>query len=299
MAEDYFTRTRLANKLDRDYLLSVKDIGNIRSQIHAERFHKHADPALSMRMLVEDELGGVGGDNILLYQEQQVQRAPGAKQKNVSMQSVLLDPVSPLDDSAEGSETGVCPPPPLAPLSDAPTGVMGARSPASVVAATATGQHPATKSKGSSEEVQVRSTLELAVYPLPVSVHGALRVCMCARARVCDLGDHRLYTAKHLCIIQQSVPCRCCSRCDAGVEALLARDHDSLAEGDVQEVRKGVLPGPTQLGLMPPAHTSRQFHDGNVRFGPIPYILILTLQPARPIAARLYPCTASIMSRQI
>jgi len=107
-ALDYFSRTRLANKLDRDFLLDVKTVGNIRSKIHDERFRRHRNDAMSMRYLVEDELGGTGpGKTVFLYQEQMIERINGEPvvAPTAVRQTVLLDdPVSVLDVLAEEEE---------------------------------------------------------------------------------------------------------------------------------------------------------------------------------------------------
>lgn len=140
-AFDYFQTHRLDEKVDRDFLLDSKTIQNIRNTIHAEQFRKHADPAMSLRYLVEDELGGVGGGTVHLYQEQQVEITTAAgrkeqRQTSAARQSVLLDEEDPdsildavteepldaaEDEAALEEEPGVdplplSPPPPPLPL---------------------------------------------------------------------------------------------------------------------------------------------------------------------------------------
>jgi hypothetical protein len=54
---------------------------------------------MSLRYMVEDELGGVGGGTVFLYQEQRVEKLDGQPETSVARQSVLRteDPDSVLD----------------------------------------------------------------------------------------------------------------------------------------------------------------------------------------------------------
>jgi hypothetical protein len=222
---EHFARTRLANKLDRDFLLDAKTIGNIRGKIHDERFRRHRDDAMSLRYLVEDELGGAGpGRTVFLYQEQVIEQVRGGERRDAptaARQTVLLDddPVSVLDVFAE-EEVG-----------DASTGAAAVASDRATTAQAELQprpqppQPPQPPAGGKAKQPQKAKTLK----PEDIVVRSAPLHSALSRSPAAHLRSPSARSAARLSE-------RTCPGCCAGVEAVPSRNHDAVAARDVQEM---------------------------------------------------------------